>query len=42
VLTYEIEFYEDENGDEPVGRWLRKRSDMSLLKSNEEESRKAA
>jgi hypothetical protein len=24
VATYDIEFYEDENGDEPVRRWLTK------------------
>ncbi len=23
VATYELEFYQDENGDEPVRRWLR-------------------
>jgi hypothetical protein len=22
-MTYELEFYEDENGDQPVLRWLR-------------------
>jgi len=23
VAAYELEFYQDENGDEPVRRWLR-------------------